>query len=658
MRVTGIWRWLVPLILVLTLVGVSRGLGAEAPAPEPAVPETAEPGVAPAPNVPPAPVPPDEQEPKAAAVTAPAQGPGELTLKSFSFVGNETVRTKDLLKEIALKKPSFWPPWGKPATIRLQDLEYYGELLRNFYRRQGFYHSKITPEIVYASKREVNVTLRIDEGPWVKVTDINIEVAGPVDLSELRQKWPLKPGDRFAEKPYDDLKNLYLNYLPNHGYPKVKVRGRIYLNEEDNTARILLSVNPGPLCYFGGVNIQDEEKLETPAAAIREKISFKAGQVFNLGELFNTQRKLYATNLFKSVVLTPEEVPPQESTIPILVQLEERKKRSLKFGLGYGDEDKVRVRLGMVYRNLWGGGRLINLDARYSTLGYLYTQSFYNPVVFNSKFDFVNETGVRRRFLPGFNDQAYFTQSRLERDIPYDLRLYFGHGLEFARPFDIPVETLILLQGTQPEKMYRASFAVLGLRQETTDSAIDPHRGGIVVWANQFAPTFFGSGLQFSQSVLDVKRYHAIGDSNFVLAGRVRGGLIQPMQSTTQIPISRLFFSGGATSVRGYQLDYLSPRNASNNPIGGEAVVELSLEGRFPLPIYPKIGGVIFMDAGNVYPKIHNFDLGQLKYSPGFGLRYLSPIGPIGVDIAFPTNRINYQEDSPYQIHFTVGYGF
>jgi outer membrane protein assembly complex protein YaeT len=652
MEVTGIWRWLVPLILVFSLMGVSRGLGAEAPAPEPAVPETAESCVAPAP------VPPGEQESKAAAVPAPAPGPGELTLKSFTIVGNKTVRTKALLKEIALKQPSFWPPWGKPATIRLQDLEYYGELLRNYYRRQGFYHTKITPEIIYASKREVNVTLKIDEGPWVKVTDINIEVAGPVDLSELRQKWTLKPGDRFAEKPYDDLKNLYLNYLPNHGYPKVKVKGRVYLNQEDNTARILLSINPGPLCYFGGVNIKDAEKLETPAAAIREKITFKAGQVFNLGELFNTQRKLYGTNLFKSAVLTPEEVPPQESTIPILIQLEERKKRSLKFGLGYGDEDKVRVRLGMVYRNLWGGGRLLNMDARYSTLGYLYTQSFYNPVVFNSRFDFVNETGVRRRFLPGFNDQAYFTQSRLERDIPYDLRLYFGHGLEFARPFNIPVETLILLQGTQPEKMYRASFAVLGLRQETTDSAIDPHQGGTVVWANQFAPTFFGSGLQFTQSVLDVKRYHTIGDSNFVLAGRVRGGLIQPMQSTTQIPISRLFFSGGATSVRGYQLDYLSPRNASNNPIGGEAVVEFSLEGRFPLPIYPKIGGVVFMDAGNVYPRIHNFDLGQLKYSPGVGLRYLSPIGPIGVDIAFPTNRINYQEDSPYQIHFTVGYGF
>ena len=64
------------------------------------------------------------------------------------------------------------------------------------------------------------------------------------------------------------------------------------------------------------------------------------------------------------------------------------------------------------------------------------------------------------------------------------------------------------------------------------------------------------------------------------------------------------------------------------------------------------------MDAGNVYFKARNFDLGQLKYSPGVGLRYLSPIGAIGVDVAFPVNRINYSQDRPYQVHFTIGYGF
>jgi outer membrane protein assembly complex protein YaeT len=646
MRVTGFWQsWLLPLLLVLTLSGSLRAWGAESAPPQ----GTAEP----APLVP-APVELDEPPPPPVPIFTP--GPTDLTLHTLRIVGAKTVPVKDLKKELSMKLPSFWPPWGAPPPFRHQDLEYDLERLKNFYRRQGFYHAAIKPEISYGPKGAVDVTLKIDEGPWVKVTSIDVEIAGAMDLSSLRQKWPLNVGDRFAEKPYDDLKNLYLNYLPNHGYPKVKVRGRVYLNDETNTAKILLSVNPGPICYFGQVRVKDADKLETPEAAVREKLTFEPGQVFNQEKLFDTQRKLYATDLFRSVVLTPEQVPPQESDIPIVVELAEKKKRSLKAGLGYGDEEKFRARLGLRYRNLWGGGRLLDLDARYSSLGYLFSQSFTNPVVFGTSFDFVQQSGARRRNLPGFDDRAFFTQSRLERDIPWNLRVYFGHGLEFARPFNLPVETLIRLQGTQPEKFYRASYGLLGLRQDTTDSHIEPRKGGILNLGAEFAPTFFGSGLQFVQSVLDLRRYQAIADTKFVAAGRVRFGLIQPIQSTTQIPISRLFFSGGANSVRGYKLDYLGPRNSSGDPVGGESVLELSLEGRFP--IYQKIGGVVFMDAGNVFPKIHNLALGQLKYAPGFGLRYLSPIGAIGVDIAFPTNRINYQQDSPYQLHFTVGYGF
>ena len=638
MRVPGFFHsWFLLLLLVLTLVGVSRGLGAEAASPEPA--EKATPAAPP-------------------AASTPGPGHPALTLHSLRIVGAQIETVKNLKKELSLKLPSFWPPWGSLPPFRPQDLEYDVERLKNYYRRQGFFHTKIKPEISYGPNGEVDVTLKIDEGPWVKVTDIDVNVTGPIDLSELKKKWPLNPGERFVEKPYDDLKNLYLNYLPNHGYPKVNVKGQVYLNPETNTAKILLTVNPGPLCYFGTVRIKDEEKLETPEAAILEKLTFKAGQLFNQEKLFDTQRKLYATDLFRSVVLTPEHVPPQEPTIPIVIELAEKKKRSLKGGLGYGDEEKFRARLGLRYRNLWGGGRLLDLTARYSSLGYLFSESFSNPVVFGSSFDFVQQSGARRRDLPGFNDRAFFNQLRLERDLPWDIRVYFGHGLEFARPFNLPVETLIRLEGTQPEKIYRASYGLLGLRQDTTDSHIAPRRGGILNLGGEFAPTFLGSGLQFVQSVLDLRRYQAIGDSKFVVAGRVRFGVIQPIQSTTQIPISRLFFSGGANSVRGYKLDYLGPRNSANDPVGGEAVMEFSIEGRFPLPIYEKIGGVIFIDAGNVFPRIHNLDLGQLKYSPGFGVRYLSPIGAIGVDIAFPTNRINYQQDSPYQIHFTVGYGF
>lgn len=588
----------------------------------------------------------------------PAPHPESLTLVSFKIQGAQKVSAKEIREELSFKLPSFWPPWGKPPPFRLADLEYDVERLKAFYRRQGFFHTDLKPEIRPGPGGKVAVTLVIHEGPPVQVTDVEVEVSDQVDLTELPKQWPLRPGDRFTEKGYDGLKNLYLNYLPNHGYPRVKVSGKVLLNEEKNTARIQLKVDPGTLSYFGAPHLQHPEKLDTPATAILEKLTFQAGQLFCLEELFKSQRKLYATDLFKSVVLTPEEVPPQEDHIPISIALEENKKRSLKLGLGYGDEEKIRARVGLRFRNLGGGGRLLDLDARYSALGYKIEELFSNPVIFGTKFDFVNQTGARRRDLPGFTDKALYTQARLERDLPRDVRFYAGYGLEFSRPFSIPTATLIRLQGTEPEKLYRASYLLLGVRQDTVDSHINPHKGGLLTLGNEFASTIFGSGLQFAQTVVDARRYHSIGDSGFVLAGRFKFGLIQPIQGTTQIPIFRRFFSGGASSVRGYKLDYLGPRNAAGDPIGGNAVMEASLEGRFPLPIYKNIGGVIFMDAGNVFLTAGEIDPGQLKYSPGFGIRYLSPIGAVGVDIAFPVNRIDYQRDRAYQIHFSVGYGF
>lgn len=588
-----------------------------------------------------------------------AQEPGgpapTLYLRSLIVTGPKILSLKKVKKELSSEMPSPWP-WQKLPVFRPEDLEYDLERLKTFYRKQGFFHTQVRSQVEYGPDHEVKVKIEIEEGPWVKVTALEVEVVeAPVKFSELQRKWPLKVGDRFSEEAYDDLKRLYLNYLPNHGYPGVKAEGRVLVDEDKNTAQVHLKVDPGPLRRFGPARVKDAHRLETPVEAILEKLTFKPGETFSLSELYKSQRRLYGLDLFQSVVLTPEEVPPQVPEIPITLEVKEKKKRSLKVGLGYGDEDEFRARLGLRFRNLWGGGRVLNVDSKYSSLGYLVEESFTNPVILG-RFDFVNQTGARRRDLPGFTDQAYFVQNRLERDLPWDLRLFFGHGLEFARPFDIPVATLIRLQGTEPEKVYRASFMLGGLRRDTMDDPANPRQGGTISFANQLAPDFLGSELQFAQTVVEARQYQALGDSDFVLAGRLKFGLIQPIQATHQIPIHRRFFSGGANSVRGYKLDYLGPRNPNGDPIGGNAVLEGSLEGRFPL--YKKIGGVVFMDFGNVFLRAGDIDPGQLRYSPGVGLRYLTVIGPVGIDVAFPINRIDPARDRPYQIHFTVGYGF
>jgi outer membrane protein assembly complex protein YaeT len=586
--------------------------------------------------------------------TTEAAPTGPPILQSVKITGAKAIPVKKIKEEMITPLPSLWP-WKKPPVYRPADIEDDLERLKGLYRRHGFYHARLTSQAEVKDNR-VDVRINIEEGPEVQVTQVQINAdAGftPQVLSDLMAKSPLKVGERFTEEKYEALKRQYLNYLLDHGYPRAVAQGQVFLDEEKNTAQVEVTVIPGPLCYFGEVRVKGDP--ETPTRVILRKITFKKGQPFSFKEIYDSQQRIYGLDLFQSVALIPEEVPEKERHIPITVEVQEKKKRSLKVGLGYGDEDEFRARLGLRFRNLMGGGRMLDVDTKFSRLEYRVEGTFFNPLLWGSNNDFVYQTGWIRRYLPGFTDKAYFSQVRLERDLPWRIRGYVGHGLEFTRPFNISEETLALLSETQTGKLYRASMALLGLRRETMDNAIDPHRGGLLSLAQEVAPDFFGSQIQFVRTVVDARRYQALGDTDYILAGRLKFGIIEPMQATGEIPIFRRFFAGGYNSVRGYRLDYLGPRNASGAPLGGNAVLEGSVEAR--IPIYKEFRAVAFLDFGNVYLTARDIDVGQLKYSSGFGLRYHTFIGPIGVDVGFPLNPIDSSKDN-YRVHFTIGQAF
>lgn len=590
-------------------------------------------------------------------LSATATSPPEvsLTLRSMKITGAKAVPKKIILEELITPLPSIWP-WKKPPVFRPQELEDDLERLRVMYRRYGFYHTRITPEVEIKDNRAV-VKINIEEGPEVLVTKLKIDTASgfPAEaLAELQRKNPLLVRERFTEEKYEALKRQYLNYLLDHGYPRAQVQGRVLLDEEKNTAQVEVTTIAGPLCYFGEVRVKG--KPETPERVILRKITFKKGEPFSFKEIYDSQQRIYGLDLFQTVAITPEEVPEQERRIPVTVEVQEKKKRAMKVGLGYGDEDQFRARMALRYRNPAGGGRMLEVDTKFSRLEYRVEGSFINPMVFGSNNDFVYQTGWVRRYLPGFTDKAYFSQVRLERDLPWKFRGYVGHGLEFTRPFNISEDTLAILnQTTQAGKLYRASMALAGLRQDTMDSVADPHRGGQIILNQEFAPTFFGSQIQFLRTIAEIRRYQSLGHTDFILAGRLKCGIIDPIQGTSDIPIYRRFFAGGYTSVRGYRLDYLGPRDASGNPIGGQGLLEGSLEAR--IPIYKEFRAVAFLDFGNVYLQIKDMDVGQLKYSSGVGLRYQTSIGPIGVDVGFPLNPIDPSRDK-YRFHFTIGQTF
>ena len=90
--------------------------------------------------------------------------------------------------------------------------------------------------------------------------------------------------------------------------------------------------------------------------------------------------------------------------------------------------------------------------------------------------------------------------------------------------------------------------------------------------------------------------------------------------------------------MRGYREDSLGPRDVEGLPLGGEALLVLNQEVRFP--IYRWVNGVSFIDAGNILGLNESFSWKDVKVGYGAGLRFATPVGTLRVDFGIPASAV------------------
>ena len=134
------------------------------------------------------------------------------------------------------------------------------------------------------------------------------------------------------------------------------------------------------------------------------------------------------------------------------------------------------------------------------------------------------------------------------------------------------------------------------------------------------------------------------------------------MKVVTDLPASERFFAGGDTTVRGFALDQLGTPDTIDKDgfaIGGNAL--LILNGELRIPVRGSIGLVGFLDAGNVFSRTTEIDLGEIRTAAGFGVRYRSPVGPIRIDVGFKLDRHDLApgvREKPFALHISLGQAF
>jgi len=120
------------------------------------------------------------------------------------------------------------------------------------------------------------------------------------------------------------------------------------------------------------------------------------------------------------------------------------------------------------------------------------------------------------------------------------------------------------------------------------------------------------------------------------------------------VPISERFFAGGSNSLRGFARDGVGPKTPAGNPTGGEALFLINAEFRFP--IWRQFQGVLFYDVGNVYTKVSDMSLTDLRHVLGAGVRLVTPIGPFRLEYGRKLDR--EEGESEGEFYLSIGYPF
>jgi outer membrane protein assembly factor BamA len=221
--------------------------------------------------------------------------------------------------------------------------------------------------------------------------------------------------------------------------------------------------------------------------------------------------------------------------------------------------------------------------------------------------------------------------------------------------------------GTQTGTLIGLEFDI---QRNTTDRLLDARRGYYAALHLEQGGAWLPGTYDYYLGTLEGRYYLSLG-RRAVVAARLQVGTLDGLgrardpfdeQRLTHVPFSKRFFLGGSTSVRGWGRLEISPLSGSGLPIGGRSMLEAGTELRVPL--WGNLSAVAFVDAGNVWDRTWEYDLGDLRYAVGPGLRYRTPIGPVRADFGYQLTPIDglivdgEPEPRHWRIHFSIGQAF
>jgi outer membrane protein insertion porin family len=566
--------------------------------------------------------------------------PGPVyTLRAVRFRGNEEVPAEKLQALMATSEKRLLVAGSGRLVdeVLASDIEN----VRSYYALSGWTLAKVgPPEVSEGPGRTLELVLPIVEGPRSRVVELRLEGVRSLDERELHTGLPLAAGGPFHPRLLDEALDLVRGRYEQGGYPYAQVSATTDWNAEHTLVDVTLRVVEGPQQRVANVIVRGNQKTDTEV--VQTLAGLVRGEPISRRRLLEVQRNLYRLGIFSRVDVTLAPASDSVRERDVIVDVEEGRNQRVAYGLGYDSEEGIGGLASYSHGDLFGRALHFQIDARASqrtqrfrllleqpywggrwpgSINYLLYQEAERRRTFR-----VHQRGVRAELTRGRN--------RLRFSLFADYRkVDLGAGDE---PLDTSALTLEEQRALQDIKILSLVPRVVW---DDRDDPIDPRRGTEVIAQLKYAiPVRHLAEQDFLELFGQLVHYWDLRGAG-VVAASVRAGGIEQL-GDRPVSIAERFFAGGRTTHRAYDRDFLGiPGDTLRNgePFGGTGLLLVNLDYRFP--ISGPLGGTVFTDAGNVWGDWRQIRWQEIKPGAGLGLRYLTPIGPLRVEVGWKLDR-------------------
>lgn len=582
------------------------------------------------------------------------EGP-EATIDKISFVGNKHFSDSDLQAEIMSKESRWYRIFSASENYDPEKTNYDKELLRRFYANHGYADFRVSTAVaeLSADQKSFVLTYVIDEGPRYKIKNINIESAlSGVDVETLYPEILVETGDWYNADKVEKSVYAITEALGQQGIAFVDVNSVLNKNTQTGEVEITFDIAEGQRIFVDKINITGNTRTEDKV--IRREFRLDEGDAFNASKIKASRRNIEALDYFSKVDISTEPTD-DENKANLRVNVEEKSTGAFNVGVGYSTVNGALARVGVAENNFQGKGQKLSADVAISQRTSEYDLSFTEPYFMDRPLSagidlFRTETDYQDE--GSYDSETTGGRLRLGWNYTDDLAQYVRYTLSKDKISNVDATASRYIK--EEEGSYTNSAIGQTIVYDKRDSKINPREGYYLSFGNDV------SGLGGDEKYLkfDAKayKYYTISDY-YTFKFFVNGGYIDGYGGK-DVRLAHRYYLGGST-MRGFEYAGIGARDKyTKDALGGNWMIYSGAEFQFPIGL-DELGvrGRTFVDVGAL-GKPDNIDERYVEYSDtprvaaGFGFQWLSPMGQIDIDIAFPIVKEDYDETEVFRLNF------